>query len=151
MKLPILLSALLLSTPPVFANEFLYMMCKTNSNVKVSDLSSGEITDEEDMEEWFLFKVDLTNKKFRNHISPEWVDVRVEGDRIIQDERYTRGKQSLHSQGSLPLTLPGAIFIHNQWRIPTKLRVAKTEGSCSEIDSSRWDEEVERFGTKEPS
>ena len=148
MKLLILLSALLLSTPPVFANEFLYMMCKTNSNVKVSDLSSGEITAEEDMEEQFLFKIDLTNKKLRNHISPEWVDVRVEGDRIIQDERYTRGNQSLHSQGSLPLTLPGPISIHNQWRNPTKLRVAKTEGRCTEIDSSRWDEEVERFGTK---
>tara|TARA_B100001094_G_C18099601_1_gene754979 strand:+ start:274 stop:720 length:447 start_codon:yes stop_codon:yes gene_type:complete len=148
MKLPILLSLLLLSTPPAFANEFLYMICKTDSNVKVSDLSSGEITAEEDMEEQFLFKVDLTNKKFRNHISPEWVDVRVEGDRIIQDERYTRGNQSLHSQGSLPLTLPGAISIHNQWRNPTKLRVAKTEGSCRGIVSSRWDEEVGRFGTK---
>ena len=148
MKLPILLSVLLLSTPPVFANEFLYMMCKTNSNVKVSDLSSGEITDEEDMEEQFLFKVDLTNKKLRNHISPKWVDARVEGDRIIQDERYTEGNRSLHSHGSLPLALPGPISIHNQWRNPTKLRVAKTEGRCTEIDSSIWDEEVERFGTK---
>ena len=148
MKLPILLSALLLSTPPVFANEFLYMMCRTNTNVKVSDLSSGEITDDKDMVEWLVFKVDLTNKKLRNHMFPEWVDVRVEGDRIIQDERYTRGNQSLHSQGSLPLTLPGAISIHNQWRNPTKLRVAKTEGSCRGIVSSRWDEEVGRFGTK---
>ena len=151
MKLPILLSVLLLSTPPVFANEFLYMMCRTNTNVKVSDLSSGEITDDKDMVEWLVFKVDLTNKKLRNHMFPEWVDVRVEGDRIIQDLRITEGNQSLHSQGSLPLTLPGAISIHNQWRTPPELKVAKVEGRCAEIDSSRWDEEVERFGTKQPS
>ena len=148
MKLPILLSALLLSTPPVFANEFLYMMCRTNTNVKVSDLSSGEITDDKDMVEWLVFKVDLTNKKLRNHMFPEWGDVRVEGDQIIQDTRLTEGNQSFHNQASFPLDLPGPISIHISWRLHQKLKVAKVEGRCTEIDSSRWDEEVERFGTK---
>ena len=151
MKLQLLLTTLLLSTPPVLANEFLYMMCRTDTNVKVSDLPTGEITDDQDMEEWFLFQVDLTNKKLRNHINPAWVDVRMEGDQIIQDTTHTNGNKSAHNQGSLPLNPPGPISIHNQWRIPPHLRVVKSEGECREIDSSTWDEGVEQFGTKEPS
>ena len=148
MKPLLLLTILLLSTPPVLANEFLYMICKNDTNVKVTDLTSGKITDDQDGEEFLLIKVDLTNKKLRNHIVPEWVDVTVEGDQIIQDTSITVGNQTAQTYTSFPLNLPGPISIQYQRREPSQLIVAKAEGECRDIDSSTWDEGVNQFGTK---
>ena len=41
--------------------------------------------------EVILFKVDLLNKKLRNHVDSRWADVTVEGDLIIQDTKLTLG------------------------------------------------------------
>ena len=147
-KLPLLLATLLLSALPAVADEFLYMICKNNINVKVIELPSGKTTVNQDGEEFILFKVDVTNKKLRNHVFSDWVDVTVEGDQIIQDTKITAGGTTAQTNASFPLNLPGPITIHNQWTKPSELRVAKAEGTCKEIDSFTWDEGVERFGKK---
>ena len=148
MKLPLLLTTLILSASPVVADDFLYMICKNDTNVKVTDLASGKIIDDKDGEEFLLFKVDLTNKMLRNHVDPGWVDVTVEGDQIIQDTKVRSGNITTQTYASFPLILPGPISIDNQWRKPTELRVAEARGECREIDSFTWDEGVERFGKK---
>ena len=140
MKLPLLLTTLLLSASPVVADEFLYMICKNDTNVKVTDLASGKIIDDKDGEEFLLLKVDLTNKRLRNHVDPGWVDVTVEGDQIIQDTKITLGGTTAQTYTSFPITLPGPISIQYQRREPSQLIVANAEGECREIDSSVFDE-----------
>ena len=148
MKFLSLLTVLLLSGPSAVADDFLYMICKNNTNVKVTELPSGKTTVNQDGEEFIFFKVDLTNKKLRNHVFSDWVDVTLEGDQIIQETKITAGGTTAQTNASFPLNLPGPITIHDQWTKPSELSVAKAEGECKEIDSFTWDEGVERFGKK---
>ena len=151
MKLPLLLTTLILSASPVVADDFLYMICKNDTNVKVIELPSGKTTVNQDGEEFILFKVDVTNKKLRNHVDPRWADVTVEGDQIIQDTKLTLGDTTAETYTLFPLTFPGPISMQDQWRDPSQLIVVNAQGECREIDSFTWDEAVESVGKKQPS
>ena len=62
MKLPILLSALLLSATPAAAYDFLYVSCEMNGTNKITALPSGKVISERPlMVNTLLFKIDLTN------------------------------------------------------------------------------------------
>ena len=119
MKLPLLLTTLLLTSSPVVADDFLYIVCKYDANMKVTELPSGKTTENQLEGEFILFKVDLLNKKLRNHVDPRWADVTVEGDQIIQDTKLTLGKLllrpihyfHLHSQGQFLCKTSGEIHL----------------------------------------
>ena len=148
MKLPLLLTTLLLTSSPVVADDFLYMVCKYDANMKVTELPSGKTTENQFEGEFILFKVNLLNKKLRNHVDPRWADVTVEGDQIIQDTKLTLGETTAETYTLFPLTFPGPISMQDQWRDPSQLIVVNAEGECREIDSFTWDEAVESVGKK---
>ncbi len=60
MKLPILLTALLLSTSPALADDYLYMVCKVKGRNTITNLTSGHAQDKKDVEDYVMFKVDLS-------------------------------------------------------------------------------------------
>ena len=151
MKLSLLLTTLLLSASPVVADDFLYMVCKYGANMKATELPSGKTTENQFEGEFILFKVDLLNKKLRNHVDPRWADVTVEGDQIIQDTKLTLGDTTAETYTLFPLTFPGPISMQDQWRDPSQLIVVNAQGECREIDSFTWDEAVESVGKKQPS
>ena len=136
MKLLPIIGALLLSTAPAIADEFLYMACKYEVNIRNMRLPSKEIIDEQDLEDIMLFKVDLTNKRIRLRRNPTWDDISVRNNQIIYDIKTRDDGSSFQGTNVIPLNPPGPSYSDWQARIPKVLRVGKAKGECVEIEPS---------------
>ena len=141
MKLPILLSALLLSATPAAAYDFLYVSCEMNGTNKITALPSGKVISERPlMVNTLLFKIDLTNNKIRSHTVTEWSDIRITENQIIQDDKVNKKGFSGQIRGVMPLNPPGPATVHNWFKTMSEYKVIKAVGECREIDSSVFDE-----------
>ena len=139
MKLPLLLTTLLLSASPAVADDFLYMVCKIEGQNTFTNLVSKDVTDD-DYVDYLMFEVDLSKSRFRNHRDPEWAQMSVDGNTIVQDTKYDREGFTARVRGVLPLNLPGPITIDNWFKTTTEYRVVKGMGDCKMSDSSAWKE-----------
>ena len=144
MKLPILLTALLLSTSPALADEYLYMVCKVKGRNTITNLTSGHVLDKKDVEDYVMFKVDLSKSLFRNNRNPDWDRISVIGNTIVQDKKISREGFSARVKGVLPLNLPGPISTDSWFKNTIEYQVIKTKGDCRKIDASMW----EKFAVK---
>ena len=139
MKLPLLLTTLLLSASPAVADDFLYMVCKIEGQNTFTDLVSKDVKDD-DYVDYLMFEVDLSKSRFRNHRDPEWAQMSVDGNTIVQDTKYDREGFTARVRGVLPLNLPGPITIDNWFKTTTEYQVVKGKGDCKMSDSSAWKE-----------
>jgi len=137
MKLPLLLATLLLSASPAVADDFLYMVCKIEGQNTRTNLVSKDVTDDEYVD-YLMFEVDLSKSRFRNHRDPEWAQMSVDGNTIVQDTKYDREGFAARVRGVLPLNLPGPITIDNWFKTTTEYQVVKGKGDCKMSDSSAW-------------
>ena len=77
MKIPILLSALLLSASPAVADDFVYLKCETKTQLRVIDAETAKvIRDFEETESIYedniskkIYKIDLKNSQYTHHLS----------------------------------------------------------------------------------
>ena len=139
MKLPLLLTTLILSVSPAIADDFLYMVCKIEGQNTSTNLVSKDVIDD-DYEDYLMFEVDLSKSLFRNHRDPEWVQMSVDGNTIVQDTKYDREGFTARVRGVLPLNPPGQITIDNWFKTTTEYQVVKGKGDCKMSDSSTWNE-----------
>ena len=139
MKLPLLLTTLLLSASPAVADDFLYMVCKIEGQNTFTNLVSKDVADD-DYVDYLMFEVDLSKSRFRNHRDPEWAQMSVDGNTIVQDTKYDREGFAARVRGVLPLNLPGPITIDNWFKTTTEYQVVKGKGDCKMSDSSTWKE-----------
>ena len=139
MKLPLLLTTLLLSASPAVADDFLYMVCKIEGQNTFTNLVSKDVADH-DYVDYLMFEVDLSKSRFRNHRDPEWAQMSVDGNTIVQDTKYDREGFAARVRGVLPLNLPGPITIDNWFKTTTEYQVVKGKGDCKMSDSSTWKE-----------
>ena len=139
MKLPLLLTTLILSASPAIADDFLYMVCKIEGQNTSTNLVSKDVIDD-DYEDYLMFEVDLSKSLFRNHRDPEWVQMSVDGNTIVQDTKYDREGFTARVRGVLPLNPPGQITIDNWFKTTTEYQVVKGKGDCKMSDSSTWNE-----------
>ncbi len=139
MKIPILLGALCLSASPAVADDFLYMVCKIKGSNTSTHLTSLHVLDKKDIEDYLMFKVDLSKSLFRNNRDPEWDRVSVTGNTIVQDKKINREGFSARIRGVLPLYPPGPILIDNWFKNTTEYQVIKGKGNCRKTDSSTWE------------
>ena len=131
------LGALLLSASPAIADDFLYMVCKIKGNNTSTHLTSGDVLNK-DVEDYLMFKVNLSKSLFRNNRDPEWDRISVIGNTIVQDKKINREGFSAHIRGVLPLNPPGPFSIDNWFKNTTEYQVIKGKGDCRKIDSSKW-------------
>ena len=139
MKYLPLLGALLLSAPPVFADDFLHIVCRVEANNKRTALPSGKVISDKVVVDTVMFKVDLTDNKMRNHRGAEWSDIRVKGQSIIQDTKINREGLNAHIRALMPLSPPGPFSIDNWFKNATEYQVIKGEGQCRPADLSIWE------------
>ena len=59
MKLPLLLTTLILSASPAIADDFLYMVCKIEGQNTFTNLVSKDVIDD-NYEDYLMFEVDLS-------------------------------------------------------------------------------------------
>ena len=139
MKLPLHLTTLLLSASPAVADDFLYLVCKIEGQNTYTNLVSKDVADD-DYVDYLMFEVDLSKSLFRNHRDPEWAQMSVDGNTIVQDTKYDREGFTARVRGVLPLNPPGPIWIDNWFKTTTEYQVVKGKGDCKLSDSSTWKE-----------
>ena len=139
-EIPILLSALLLSPSPTFANDYLYFGCRVEATNKRTALPSGKVISDRVVVDSVMFKVDLTDNKMRNHRGEDWTDIQIKGDSRVQDTKITRKGLSGRLKALMPLSPPGRFTIENWFKNTTEYQVIKGEGKCLPTNLSNWKE-----------
>ena len=139
MKLPLLLTTLLLSASPALADDFLYMVCEMEGTDKTISLPSGRVISDEPIADTSLrFKINLTEQKARSHKDPVWADISVWDDLIVQYTQIDEGGIIGQIQAIMPLNPPGLTSINNWFKRGSEYQVIQGDGQCKEIDSSAW-------------
>ena len=104
MKLPLLLTTLLLSASPALADDFLYVVCEMKGTDKTISLPSGRVISDEPIADTSLrFKINLTEQKARSHKDPVWADISVWDDLIVQYTQIDEGGIIGQIQAIMPL------------------------------------------------
>ena len=141
MKLPLLLTTLLLSASPALADDFLYVVCEMKGTDKTISLPSGRVISDEPIADTSLrFKINLTEQKARSHKDPVWADISVWDDLIVQYTQIDEGGIIGQIQAIMPLNPPGPTFTKIWMKTQAEYWVTEGEGECREIDSSVFDE-----------
>ena len=139
MKLPLLLTTLLLSASPALADDFLYVVCEMKGTDKTISLPSGRVISDEPIADTSLrFKINLTEQKARSHKDPVWADISVWDDLIVQYTQIDEGGIIGQIQAIMPLNPPGLTSINNWFKRGSEYQVIQGDGQCQEIDSSAW-------------
>ena len=89
MKYPILLSALLLSGPPVFADDFVYLRCEDRSIATTRDLKSSQATKEEGPTDVFYLWIDLANSRLMSVRYAQWEEIEIVNGEVVIDKEWT--------------------------------------------------------------
>ena len=140
MKLPLLLTTLLLSASPAIADDFLYVVCDMEGTNKTMSLPSGQLISEKPLDSSLKFQINLKELKMRNHKNSVWVDISIRGDQIIQNTQFNEDGYIGQVQGVMPLNPPGPTSTNIWTKTQTEYWVTEGEGECREIDSSVFDE-----------
>ena len=139
MKLPLLLTTLLLSASPALADDFLYVVCEMKGTDKTISLPSGRVISDEPIADTSLrFKINLTEQKARSHKDPVWADISVWDDLIVQYTQIDEGGIIGQIQAILPLNPLGHASINNWFKRGSEYQVIQGDGQCQEINSSAW-------------
>ena len=139
MKLPLLLTTLLLSASPALADDFLYVVCEMKGTDKTISLPSGRVISDEPIADTSLrFKINLTEQKARSHKDPVWANISVWDDLIVQYTQIDEGGIIGQIQAIMPLNPPGLTSINNWFKRGSEYQVIQGDGQCQEIDSSAW-------------
>ena len=139
MKLPLLLTTLLLSASPALADDFLYVVCEMKGTDKTISLPSGRVISDEPIADTSLrFKINLTEQKARSHKDPVWADISVWDDLIVQYTQIDEGGIIGQIRAIMPLNPPGLTSINNWFKRGSEYQVIQGDGQCQEIDSSAW-------------
>ena len=139
MKLLPLIGALLLSAAPAIADEFLYMACMYEVNIRKMRLPSEEVIDESDIKDIIFFNINLTNKTLSSKRSSSWDDIDVRDDLIILEIKTDDDDYSFQGRNVMPLNPPGPSYSDWQKRTMTALRIGKAKGMCIEIEPSMYE------------
>ena len=137
MKLPILLGALLLSTAPAVADDFLYLRCDTKFSKISKDLRANKIIESDEGVDIFHSKVDLINSRvITAEGDAEWEEVEiVNGVYSVDEEKLENGVTTSMSM-SLQVDPPGQMTVNSLFRDDNASISFKITGVCKEVDAS---------------
>ena len=77
MKLPVLLSFLLLSASPAIADDLIYLKCDVKANETTIQASTNEILEKRDLATAGFYKIDTINSRLTSDNSGDWEDITI--------------------------------------------------------------------------
>ena len=137
MKLPILLGALLLSTAPAVADDFLYLRCDTKFSKISKDLRANKIIESDEGVDIFHSKVDLINSRvITAEGDAEWEEVEIVNGVYSVDEETLENGVTTSMSMSLQVDPPGQMTVNSLFRDDNASISFKITGVCKEVDAS---------------
>ena len=137
MNLPILLGALLLSTAPAVADDFLYLRCDTKFSKISKDLRANKIIESDEGVDIFHSKVDLINRRvITAEGDAEWEEVEIVNGVYSVDEETLENGVTTSMSMSLQVDPPGQMTVNSLFRDDNASISFKITGVCKEVDAS---------------
>ena len=138
MKLPILLTALLLSASPGVANDYLYLRCKKSDDIVITNSATSRIIGKRTKDVSSNFKIDLTKKTLTDARAGYPQSFTVQNKTIIITYRVDNDQLKSGDIFKLNLMPPYSISSKGTAIVKTmnKSLTTRGEGSCEEVDAS---------------
>ena len=154
MKLPLLLSALLLTASPAIADDLVYLSCQTKTQVRAIDAETAKvIRDFEEIESTNqdnirkeIYRIDLKNSQYTLHLEGNRMsDVQAKIDAKIKNGKlmhYGEGPRG-YIETKISFDPPGKILINGSY-IGASIQAMYigefiTKGSCKDIDAQEFE------------
>ena len=97
MKLPIIISALLLSASPAFADDLIYLKCDVKATTTTIQSSTNEVLDKKDLATEGFYKIDTINSRLTSDNSGDWEDVIIANG--IATDQFKEVENGVTSEG----------------------------------------------------
>ena len=138
MKLPILLTALLLSASPGVANDYLYLRCKKSDDIVITNSATSRIIGKRTKDVSSIFKIDLTKKTLTDARAGYPQSFTVRNRAIIITYKVDNDQLKSSDIFKLNLMPPYSISSKGTAIVKTmnKSLTTRGEGSCEEVDAS---------------
>ena len=138
MKLPILLTALLLSASPGVANDYLYLRCKKSDDIVITNSATSRIIGTRTKDVSSIFKIDLTKKTLTDARAGYPQSFTVQNKTIIITYKVDNDQLKSSDIFKLNLMPPYSISSKGTAIVETmnKSLTTRGEGSCEEVDAS---------------
>ena len=154
MKSVLFLSALLLSASPAIADDFVYLICETKTQLRAIDAETAKVirdfeeiesTNEDNISKE-IYRIDLKNSKYTHHQDGnQKSDVQAKIDAKIKNGKlmhYGEGPRG-YIETKISFDPPGEILINGSY-IGASMQGMYigefiTKGSCKDIDASEFE------------
>ena len=138
MKLPILLTALLLSASPAVANDYLYLRCKKSDDIVITNSATSRIIGKRTKDVSSSFKIDFTKKTLTDARAGYPQSFTVQNKTIIITYKVDNDQLKSSDIFKLNLMPPYSISSKGTAIVETmnKSLTTRGEGSCEEVDAS---------------
>ena len=154
MKSVLFLSALLLSASPAIADDFVYLICETKTQLRAIDAETAKVirdfeevdSTNEDTFSKEIYRIDLKNSQYTHHLEgSRKSDVQVKIDAKIKNGKlmhYGEGPRG-YIETKISFDPPGEILINGSY-IGASMQGMYigefiTKGSCKDIDASEFE------------
>ena len=138
MKLPILLTALLLSASPAVSKDCLYLRCKKSDDIVITNSATSRIIGKRTKDVSSIFKIDLTKKtltdarvgypkSFTVQNKTIFITYKVDNDQLKSSDIF-----KLNLMPPYSISSKGTAIVKTM----NKSLTTRGEGSCEEVDPS---------------
>ncbi len=144
MKLPILLSALLLLASPALADDYLYLKCKQSIDMVFNNSTTSKIVEDRTIDVIETVKIDFAKKTLQGAGAEEPLSFTIKNkiatmyNKIDNDEMQTYGVIKIN------LVPPYSISSEGMLKDKNISVTTSTEGLCERVDVSVWDEAIKQ-------
>ena len=138
MKLPILLTALLLSASPAVSKDYLYLRCKKSDDIVITNSATSRIIGKRTKDVSSIFKIDLTKKTLTDARAGYPQSFTVQNKTIVITYKVDNDQLKSSDIFKLNLMPPYSISSKGTAIVKTmnKSLTTRGEGSCEEVDPS---------------
>ena len=137
MKIPVLISALLISVNPAQAEAFIYLQCAYEINTATKDLKTNQVTEESKTDN-INYKVDTANSRIQASNEPQWEEVNiVDGIAVGQMEDVSAGLTT-RVKYSIDIAPPGDMSIDMRRSNTEESTSIKVKGVCQKSDQASF-------------
>ena len=137
MKVPVLISALLISFNPAQAEAFIYLQCAYKINTSTKDLKTNQVSEESKTDN-INYKVDTANSRIQASNEPQWEEVNiVDGIAVGQMEDVSAGL-TMRVKYSIDIAPPGDMSIDMRRSNTKESTSIKVKGVCQKSDQASF-------------
>ncbi|MDC3185899.1 hypothetical protein OBA47_01525 [bacterium] len=139
-RLMLLISALLVSSPPASSKDILYLKCKVTADMMTTDLTTSKVIEDRTIDHISILKIDFKISTAHDMYSPEAHDILTQANRDLIAQRINDDEVKFYDDGNLRLSSPYSLSGDGKAIYKSKNEKVNYsyQGPCVEVDASEF-------------